>query len=256
MSSRRFGPLVLVTVLVLGVAAGVGATALILRRPAATATASAGAPHAHTTYVCPMHPSITSDKPGECPICGMQLVRDPRRHRAQAPLLPLTDGPQGDLATPRKDEMGMDYVAVYADEVGGGSPSVAGLATVGIDPQRQQLIGLRTAPVTEGAVGGSWRTVGRVAVDETRVHHVSLKFSGFIEQVFVDYIGKQVRAGRAAVQHLQPGRGLGRGGVPPAHSGPGPRSATGVGPGRRGPRVRGPRAAQALGHPGAGDPPA
>ena len=74
MSSRRFGPLVLVTVLVLGVAAGVGATALILRRPAATATASAGAPHAHTTYVCPMHPSITSDKPGECPICGMQLV--------------------------------------------------------------------------------------------------------------------------------------------------------------------------------------
>ena len=44
-------------------------------------------------------------------------------------------------------------------------------------------------------MGGSWRTVGRVAVDETRVHHVSLKFSGFIEQVFVDYIGKQVHAG-------------------------------------------------------------
>ena len=66
---------------------------------------------------------------------------------------------------------------------------------MGIDPQRQQLIGLRTAPVTEGPVGGSWRTVGRVAVDETQVHHVSLKFSGFIEQVFVDYVGKQVRAG-------------------------------------------------------------
>ena len=49
--------------------------------------------------------------------------------------------------------------------------------------------------MTEGAVGGSWRTVGRVAVDETRVHHVSLKFSGFIEQVYVDYVGKQVRAG-------------------------------------------------------------
>ncbi len=25
-------------------------------------------------YLCPMHPQITSDKPGSCPICGMDLV--------------------------------------------------------------------------------------------------------------------------------------------------------------------------------------
>jgi Cu(I)/Ag(I) efflux system membrane fusion protein len=30
--------------------------------------------HAETTYVCPMHPQIISDKPGTCPICGMALV--------------------------------------------------------------------------------------------------------------------------------------------------------------------------------------
>src|SRR6516165_381791 len=156
-----------------------------------------------TTYVCPMHPSITSDKPGECPICGMQLVpanAPPPQASAAAggrkllfyrsPMDPKVTSP-----TPRKDEMGMDFVPVYSDEVEGSAPSTSGLATVGIDPQRQQLIGLRTAPVTEGTVGGSWRTVGRVAVDETRVHHVSLKFSGFIERVYVDYVGKQVRAG-------------------------------------------------------------
>ena len=28
-------------------------------------------------YVCPMHPSVTSDKPGKCPSCGMPLVPAP-----------------------------------------------------------------------------------------------------------------------------------------------------------------------------------
>ena len=26
------------------------------------------------TYICPMHPTVVSDKPGSCPICGMDLV--------------------------------------------------------------------------------------------------------------------------------------------------------------------------------------
>jgi membrane fusion protein, copper/silver efflux system len=26
-------------------------------------------------YYCPMHPQVISDKPGNCPICGMTLVK-------------------------------------------------------------------------------------------------------------------------------------------------------------------------------------
>lgn len=42
-------------------------------------------------YYCPMHPSFTSDKPGSCPICGMDLVKkeaapvsDPRKEAASS----------------------------------------------------------------------------------------------------------------------------------------------------------------------------
>jgi Cu(I)/Ag(I) efflux system membrane fusion protein len=96
--------------------------------------------------------------------------------------------------TPRKDEMGMDYLPVYETDSGGAS-SVAGLANVEIDAARQQLIGLKTAEVTEGPVGGAWRTVGRVAIDETRVRHVNLKVPGFVERIYVDFVGKKVKKG-------------------------------------------------------------
>ena len=32
----------------------------------------------HETYTCPMHPTVVSDKPGTCPVCGMNLVRKAR----------------------------------------------------------------------------------------------------------------------------------------------------------------------------------
>ena len=44
-------------------------------------------------------------------------------------------------------------------------------------------------------MGGSWRTSGRVAVDETRVHHVNVKFSGFMEHVHANFIGRPVKKG-------------------------------------------------------------
>lgn len=35
--------------------------------------------HEHAdTYICPMHPTVVSDKPSTCPVCGMDLVRKAR----------------------------------------------------------------------------------------------------------------------------------------------------------------------------------
>jgi Cu(I)/Ag(I) efflux system membrane fusion protein len=97
---------------------------------------------------------------------------------------------------PKKDEMGMDYVPVYEGDLKGEGPAVEGHATVTIDHERQQLIGLKTARVAEGSVSGELRTTARLVVDETRVRKVNVKVDGFVEKLFVDFIGKPVAKGQ------------------------------------------------------------
>ena len=54
---------------------GLGACDPEIRTPAAESVQDHALAHAQPGYVCPMHPQVTSDEPGSCPICGMDLVR-------------------------------------------------------------------------------------------------------------------------------------------------------------------------------------
>lgn len=197
-----------------GIATGAGATWLLMRDHQAD-THSEGDQEADHLYHCPMHPTITSDHPGTCPICGMTLVLSP------TPVEPASATPDTaqrrivsyrspmDAAitssTPRKDDMGMDYVPVYEDQlIREDGASVEGLATVAIDPARQQLMGLRTTEVTHGAVGGGWRTVARVEIAPPQVRKVNVKVSGYVEKVFVDFVGQPVKKGEALFSIYSP----------------------------------------------------
>ena len=124
-------------------------------------------------YQCSMHPQIVSDEPGNCPICGMKLMpveEEPtsaptRGGRAIAfyrhPMRPDVTSP-----VPAKDEMGMDYVPVYVDEIQGGQASgVPGHAPFTLSPARQQLIGVRRARVERRPLAVAIRAVGTVAYD-------------------------------------------------------------------------------------------
>src|SRR5262249_12421344 len=73
--------------------------------------------------------------------------------------------------------------------------SNAGTGPIYIAPERQQLIGVKTASAEMKSITKEIRTVGRVAYDETKITHVHTKVSGFIEDVFADYVGKPVKAG-------------------------------------------------------------
>ncbi|MCK9603536.1 MAG: efflux RND transporter periplasmic adaptor subunit, partial [Candidatus Omnitrophica bacterium] len=81
----------------------------------------------HQLYYCPMHPTYTSDRPGDCPICNMKLVK---REEAKA------------AAGAAKEEAGF-YIS----------------------PEKQQLIGVKTEKVISRPLEKIIRTVGRVVFD-------------------------------------------------------------------------------------------
>jgi Cu(I)/Ag(I) efflux system membrane fusion protein len=63
---------------------------------------------------------------------------------------------------------------------------------VTVDARKQSLLGLKTVAVTRAPFETSIRTVGRVAADERRVHHVHTRYEGFVEHVTADFTGKYV----------------------------------------------------------------
>ncbi len=70
------------------------------------------------------------------------------------------------------------------------------LAPMQISAQRLQSIGVQTGEVQRKSVNDRVLTTGNVAIDETRVAYVQLRFSGYIQKVFVDATYQSVRKGQ------------------------------------------------------------
>jgi Cu(I)/Ag(I) efflux system membrane fusion protein len=153
-----------------------------------------------------MHPSYVSDKPGDCPICGMKLVRggEPAPQAGERRLLYYRSpmNPADTSPVPKKDSMGMAYVPVYSDE--GAASSVSGMAVVNIDPERRRLMGLKTQEVRRGLLDTTIRTTGRITFDETRVAKVQPRFEGFIETLNANFSGKYVKKGEVLATIYSP----------------------------------------------------
>ncbi|MGC2331553.1 MAG: efflux RND transporter periplasmic adaptor subunit, partial [Candidatus Acidiferrales bacterium] len=69
------------------------------------------------------------------------------------------------------------------------------LMPVQISAQRLQSIGVTTGEVQQKSVEDEVRTTGNVAVDETKLAYVQLRFSGYIQKVFIDATYQYVRKG-------------------------------------------------------------
>ena len=172
----------IVLVVVMLVLAAGGVALYRLHRPAGEALPPEyAAPAKHQKYQCAMHPQIVSDEPGTCPICGMKLqpvadetVAAPTGARRTIAFYRHPMRPEVTSPVPAKDEMGMDYVPVYSDELRSGqvegvipapSASLPGHAPFTLSPARQQLIGVRRARVERRPLAIAIRAVGTVAYD-------------------------------------------------------------------------------------------
>ncbi|HXI11146.1 MAG TPA: efflux RND transporter periplasmic adaptor subunit [Thermoanaerobaculia bacterium] len=139
------------------------------------------ASHAHsdsaeaTTHYCPMHPSVTAGKPGNCPICGMRLVK-------------RTASKQADVASQIANSARLD-------------PAVP---TVSITPAQRVMANVRTARIVPTTSSSEILTTGRVTFDERRLAQVTAYTGGRIEQLFVNFTGDNVTRGRTVATIYSP----------------------------------------------------
>ena len=93
---------------------------------------------------------------------------------------------------PGKSPMGMDLVPVYEEE---GEEKEAA-SVIRIDPATMQNMGVRLARVQRKPLVKDIRTYGTVTYDERKIYTVNTKFNGWIEKLYVDFVGDKVKKGQ------------------------------------------------------------
>src|SRR3954471_15135780 len=126
-------------------------------RPAVAPDSLAAAGAREIEFYCPMHPDVIRSEPGQCPKCGMPLVK---RKRGVPTTLP-------------------------ADV----------LARVQLTPQRIALANVQTTAVEPRELSRRVDAVGLLDYDETRLSRLSARVAGRADELFVTYTGQSIKRG-------------------------------------------------------------
>jgi len=106
--------------------------------------------------------------------------------------------------TPKKDPMGMDYIAVYeGEDSDAGDPAAAG-DQIRISTQKVQRLGVRTEAASMRLLGKTVRASGRIEPDERRVSVIAPKFEGYVEKLLVNAMGQVVSKGQPLLVAYSP----------------------------------------------------
>ncbi len=121
-------------------------------------------------YTCPMHPQYKSEKPGDCPSCGMRLV-------------PV----YGDGARSASNAM---------------TPDPAGM--VQLSAAQGQLAGVRTDEVRRASASNVLRVPGRISVDEARLYRLNAGADGWIREIGQNSAGVFVKKDQILASYYTP----------------------------------------------------
>ncbi|MBI2429643.1 MAG: efflux RND transporter periplasmic adaptor subunit [Ignavibacteriales bacterium] len=128
---------------------------------------SSATAEAKDVYTCPMHPSVVSDRPGACPVCGMALVKK------------------------------------YA-QTDVGKEELKNLRHISLSPTQRVLANVSTTPVEKMPLTKMIDVVGIVDVAETQQATVSARFRGRIEKQYANFTGDYIEKGKPLVELYSP----------------------------------------------------
>lgn len=107
-------------------------------------------------YTCPMHPSVKSNSPGACPICGMALIKVEQKAKTH-------EGHKGNFIT--------------------------------LNKRQQILAGIEIDTVKYKTIIPASTILGTVAIDEEQVATISSRVKGRIDKLYIKTSGEYIRKG-------------------------------------------------------------
>jgi Cu(I)/Ag(I) efflux system membrane fusion protein len=122
-------------------------------------------------YTCPMHPQIVQNKPGQCPICGMDLVK--------------------------KNELINEKVSDH-------SISSAELNTVKLSPSQIVLANVQTYMVKPMTFNAEKSFNGYVKMNEAKSFRITSLVTGKIVKMYVNYEGQYLNKGQKIFEIYSP----------------------------------------------------
>lgn len=93
---------------------------------------------------------------------------------------------------PGKSPMGMDLIPVYAEDLASSNDKPG---TVKIDPAVENNLGVKTAQVELSKLSPRIETVGYIAFDESQLWQTNVRVSGWVEKLYINAVGEQVKKG-------------------------------------------------------------